>query len=179
MAPPDNSRRDASHVATETPFAPAHEPAAEPDLNPAAGTGMLPAQHGACRAENRRGLEDMDQLSRRDVLVASAAGAILTRALPAAAQTAAPPPEVQLSSIQALIEAARAGSPDLGALMARQLPGLHRGGVGAVILSGAAPVPGTTTVPTRASGNVAAVWGQDFLFGVNSERPVTVSIDDA
>jgi enterochelin esterase-like enzyme len=120
----------------------------------------------------------MDQLSRRGVLAASAAGAILSRAVPAAAQTAAPIPEAQLSAIQALIEAARTGSPDLGALMARQLPGLHRGGVAAVTLSGAAPVPGATTVPTRASGNVAAVWGQDFLFGVNSERPVTVSIDD-
>jgi enterochelin esterase-like enzyme len=122
---------------------------------------------------------NMDQLSRRGVLVGSAAaGAILSRTLTAAAETAPPPPEDRLSSVQALIEAARAGSPELGALMARQLPGLHRGGVAAVTLSETPPVPGTTSVPTRASGNVAAVWGQDFLFAVSSEQPVTVSIDE-
>ncbi len=119
----------------------------------------------------------MDQLSRRGMLAVSGAGVLLTRAAPAAAETAAPPPESQLSSIQTLIEAARAGSPDLGALMTRQLPGLQRGGVEAVPRPPAPPVLGTTGVPTRASGNVAAAWGQDFLFAVSSEQPATVAID--
>ncbi len=58
----------------------------------------------------------------------------------------------QMHPIQALVEAARSNSPELKSLLAQGLP-LLKGRDGAV------------------------VWGQDFLFAVESEQPTTVSID--
>lgn len=54
--------------------------------------------------------------------------------------------------LQELIEAARAGSPRLGELLSGGLPGLK-------------------------GRDGAAVWGQEFLFAVESEKPAMVSID--
>ena len=51
-----------------------------------------------------------------------------------------------------LIEAARTGSPRLKDLIARGLPGLH-------------------------GRDGAAVWGQEFLFAVESDTAASVSID--
>lgn len=58
----------------------------------------------------------------------------------------------ELHPLQELIEAARADSPRLTELLGRGLPGL-RGRDGAL------------------------VWGQDFLFAVESEAPASVSVD--
>ncbi len=58
----------------------------------------------------------------------------------------------QLHPLQELIEAARTNSPRLKDLMAAGLPGLK-------------------------GRDGAAVWGQDFLFAVESESPATVAID--
>ncbi len=55
--------------------------------------------------------------------------------------------------LQELIEAARAGSPRLGELLSGGLPGLK-------------------------GRDGAAVWGQEFLFAVESEKPAMVSIDE-
>ena len=60
--------------------------------------------------------------------------------------------EVQPHPLQALVEAARADSPALAKLLGQGLPGL-KGRDGAL------------------------VWGQDFLFAVESATPATVSID--
>ena len=57
-----------------------------------------------------------------------------------------------MHTVQRLVEAARNHSPDLGSLLAQGLPLLH-GRDGAV------------------------VWGQDFLFAVESDAPATVSVD--
>jgi len=54
--------------------------------------------------------------------------------------------------LQELIEAARTHSPRLKDLIAGGLPGLH-------------------------GRDGAAVWGQEFLFAVESESPASVSID--
>jgi enterochelin esterase family protein len=61
--------------------------------------------------------------------------------------------------------------------MVRHLPGLQAGGAAAVLPSDIVPTAGTTTVGTVASSNVAAVWGQDALFALNSDKPATISID--
>lgn len=58
----------------------------------------------------------------------------------------------ELHPVQSLIEAARRNSPELADLLRKGMPGL-RGRDGAV------------------------VWGQEFLFAVESEQPATVSID--
>ena len=58
----------------------------------------------------------------------------------------------QMHPLQELIEAARTGSPRLKDLIARGLPGLH-------------------------GRDGAAVWGQEFLFAVESDTPASVSID--
>ena len=82
-----------------------------------------------------------------------------------------------MKSLQDLIEAARANAPGLAELLTRHLPGLQLGGAAAVPLTDTAPMGDTTTVATIASGNVVAVWGQDFLFAVASDKPATISID--
>src|SRR5947208_13519619 len=58
----------------------------------------------------------------------------------------------QVHPLQELIEAARTRSPRLKDLMARGLPGLN-------------------------GRDGAAVWGQEFLFAVESANPASVSID--
>jgi len=58
----------------------------------------------------------------------------------------------QMHPLQELIEAARTHSPRLKDLIAGGLPGLH-------------------------GRDGAAVWGQEFLFAVESEAPASVSID--
>ncbi len=58
----------------------------------------------------------------------------------------------QIHPLQELIEAARTHSPRLKDLIAGGLPGLH-------------------------GRDGAAVWGQEFLFAVESEAPASVSID--
>jgi enterochelin esterase family protein len=58
----------------------------------------------------------------------------------------------QMHPLQELIEAARTNSPKLKELIAAGLPGLH-------------------------GRDGAAVWGQEFLFAVESEKPASVSID--
>ena len=82
-----------------------------------------------------------------------------------------------MDSLRQLIEAARANSPGLADLLVRHLPGLQAGGAAAVPPSDTVPTAGTTTVGTVASSNVAAVWGQDVLFALNSDKPATISID--
>jgi hypothetical protein len=82
-----------------------------------------------------------------------------------------------MSSLRDLIDAARITAPGLADLMSRHLPGLKLGGAAAVPVPVAAPTRDTTTVATAASRYVAAVWGQDFLFTVASDRPAVVSID--
>ena len=112
---------------------------------------------------------------RRGLLAKSVAGAWLAQTAASTQALAAEPDATP--PLKALIDAARRHSPKLGDLMARHLPGLARGGVAAVRQPDVAPVAGTTTVPTAASGDVAAVWGQDFLFAAASERPVMIVID--
>ncbi len=58
----------------------------------------------------------------------------------------------QVHPLQELIEAARTNSPRLGELLGKGLPGLK-------------------------GRDGAAVWGQEFLFAVESEKPATVSVD--
>ncbi len=117
--------------------------------------------------------------SRRDVLQGSAAAGMLgSPALKAAAQAVpAFEPPTRLGSIRALIEAARRRTPELGNLMTQCLPGLAHGGAAAVRMPDRTPVAGTTTVPTVASGDVAAVWGEEFLFAVSAPEQASVSID--
>jgi hypothetical protein len=124
----------------------------------------------------------MVTISRRSTLAASASGALLaaaagTAAQPATTAAAATPDVPSMKSLQDLIEAARANSPGLAALMTRHLPGLQLGGAAAVPVTDVVPMGDTTTVGTIASGNVVAVWGQDFLFSVASDEPATISID--
>jgi hypothetical protein len=124
----------------------------------------------------------METISRRSALVASASGALLAAAPAASAQpmttaAAATPDGPSMESLRDLIEAARANAPGLADLMTRHLPGLQLGGAAAVPATDVAPMDGTTTVATLASGNVVAVWGQDFLFAVASDKPATISID--
>src|SRR5262245_6803444 len=57
----------------------------------------------------------------------------------------------QTHPIQAMVEAARAKSADFKDLLAK-------------------------LVPNRAQGTVQ-VWGQDFLFAIDSEKPATLSVD--
>ena len=123
----------------------------------------------------------MEATSRRSILAASATGALLAAAGKASAQpaqTAVPPGTPTMDSLRQLIEAARANSPGLADLMIRHLPGLQAGGAAAVPPSDTVPTAGTTTVGTVASSNVAAVWGQDALFALSSDKPATISIDD-
>src|SRR5215471_1373089 len=82
-----------------------------------------------------------------------------------------------MSSLRDLIDAARITALGLADLMRRHLPGLALGGAAAVPALVAAPIPDTTTVATAASRDVVAVWGQEFLFTVASDRPAVVSID--
>lgn len=82
-----------------------------------------------------------------------------------------------MNALRDLIEAARANGPGLGDLMIRHLPGLQAGGAAAVPATDTVPIRDTTTVATTASGNVAAVWGQEFLFALASDNPATISID--
>ncbi|MGG5824074.1 hypothetical protein, partial [Falsiroseomonas sp. HW251] len=122
----------------------------------------------------------MEAISRRGALAASAAGALLAATLDAAAQSAARPASSaspELEDLRKLFEAARSNGPDLAQLMTRYLPGLQAGGAAAVPAASATPTAGTTTVGTAASGNVAAVWGQDFLFALASDEPATIAID--
>ena len=124
----------------------------------------------------------METISRRSALAASASGALLAAATGAPAQpattaAAATPDAPSMKSLQDLIEAARANAPGLAELLNRHLPGLQLGGAAAVPLTDTAPMGDTTTVGTIASGNVVAVWGQDFLFAVASDKPATISID--
>ena len=124
----------------------------------------------------------MVTISRRSTLAASASGALLaaaagTAAQPATTAAAATPDVPSMKSLQDLIEAARANSPGLAELMTRHLPGLQLGGAAAVPVTDVVPMGDTTTVGTIASGNVVAVWGQDFLFSVASDEPATISID--
>ncbi len=58
----------------------------------------------------------------------------------------------QVHPLEELIAAARTGSPRLGELLGKGLPGLQ-------------------------GRDGAAVWGQEFLFAVESEKPATVSVD--
>ena len=123
-------------------------------------------------------------VSRRTLLSGSAAGMVVAAANTGGSGSAfgqqpgeARASESDLASIKALINAARTGAPELGALMTRQLPGLLRGGAASVQRPGQPPVAGTTTVPTTASGDVAAVWGQEFLFAVASGQSASVSIN--
>ena len=58
----------------------------------------------------------------------------------------------QMHPLQELIEAARTNSPNLKDLIASGLPGLN-------------------------GRDGAAVWGQEFLFAVESDKPASVSID--
>jgi enterochelin esterase-like enzyme len=60
--------------------------------------------------------------------------------------------QAQTHPLQKLIEAARTNSPDLKELLASGLPGLK-------------------------GRDGAAVWGQEFLFAVESDKPASVSID--
>src|SRR5262245_36029495 len=62
------------------------------------------------------------------------------------------PAFAQTHPLQALIEAARTNSPALKDLLGKGLPGL-------------------------AGRDGAAVWGQEFLFAVESDKPATVSVD--
>jgi enterochelin esterase-like enzyme len=121
----------------------------------------------------------MDAVSRRDALAASATVALLAGTAGALAQGAssATPGATDPNALRALIEAARSAAPGLAELMTRYLPGLQAGGAAAVPARTAVPMGGTTTVGTLASGNVAAVWGQDFLFALASEEPATIAID--
>lgn len=58
----------------------------------------------------------------------------------------------QIQPLQELVDAARTNSPRLGELLRQGLPGLK-------------------------GRDGAAVWGQEFLFAVESETPATVSVD--
>jgi hypothetical protein len=58
----------------------------------------------------------------------------------------------QMHPVQRLIEAARTNSPELKDLLAAGLPALH-------------------------GRDGAAVWGQDFLFAVESDAPASVAVD--
>ncbi|MFN7939433.1 MAG: alpha/beta hydrolase-fold protein [Bryobacteraceae bacterium] len=60
--------------------------------------------------------------------------------------------QAQRHPLEQLVEAARAHSLELGALLGKGLPGLH-------------------------GRDGAAVWGQEFLFAVESDAPAFVSID--
>src|SRR3954465_4229465 len=106
----------------------------------------------------------MDAISRRGALVASATATVMAGNAGALAQGALPamPGAADPNALRALIEAARLNTPDLAELMTRYLPGLQAGGAAAVPASTAVPMGGTTMVGTLASGNVAAVFGQDF-----------------
>jgi Putative esterase len=121
----------------------------------------------------------MEAFSRREALAATATGALLASTLDAAAQGAPPtsPAPPDADSLRELIEAARSNGPGLAQLMTRHLPGLQAGGAASVPVATAVPTPGTTTVGTPASSNVAAVWGQDFLFALASEEPAAIAID--
>src|SRR5262245_32700819 len=72
--------------------------------------------------------------------------------LPLMLLLAAWPVSAQMPPLQALIEAARANSPALKDLLGKGLPGL-------------------------AARDGAAVWGQEFLFAVESDKPAMVSVD--
>ena len=125
----------------------------------------------------------MEAMSRRNALAVSASGALLAAAGGAAAQPAAQPAAAgqpgapSMESLRELIEAARANAPGLAELMTRHLPGLQLGGAAAVPTAATVPTGDTTTTATTASGNVAAVWGQDVLFALASDKPATISID--
>src|SRR4051794_35199919 len=125
----------------------------------------------------------METYSRRVALAASATGALLASAPGAAAQqavqgvTAMNFNALDVNSLRDLIDAARSNGPQLAEMMTRHLPGLQAGGAAAVPAMATPPTGGTSTVGTLASGNVAAVWGQDFLFALASEEPATISID--
>ncbi len=125
----------------------------------------------------------MTATSRRGLLTTSgallAAGAAYAQSRPTTSSlTAGPPPGLSLDSLHKLIEAARSNAPDLGDLMVQHLPGLLAGGAAAIPPITITPTPGTTTVGTVASSNIAAVWGQDALFTLRSADPALISIDD-
>ena len=123
----------------------------------------------------------MNTTSRRGLLTTSgallAAGAAHAQSQ-AAPATATPPPGPTLDTLRALIDAARNHAPGLSDRLIQHLPGLAGTGAAGIPVATSIPTPGTTTVGTSASGNVAAVWGQDALFAVKSAQPATVSIDD-
>jgi enterochelin esterase-like enzyme len=120
-------------------------------------------------------------ISRRGIIAGTAAGSAIALA-DARAQTAtaaalsSPASASAILSVQALLEAARNNAPNLKDLMLQTLPGLRNAGGGTP-----PPAPkmasGATTPPSQAVRDVAAVWGQDFLFTVASERAPVVSVD--
>jgi hypothetical protein len=121
----------------------------------------------------------MDAILRRDALAASATAALMVGNAGALAQGTLPAVRdaTDPNALRALIVAARSNTPDLPELMTRYLPGLQAGGAAAVPAGATVPMGGTTTVGTPASGNVVAVFGQDFLFALASEEPATIAID--
>ncbi len=131
------------------------------------------------RAWKRIGGTEVEAISRRGTLAASAAGAVLAAAGDLSAQPLpqAATPAPGFDTLRELIEAARANAPGLGDLMTRCLPGLQSGGAAAVPAADAVPMGGTTTVGTVASGGVAAAWGEDVLFALRSDKPGTILID--
>jgi enterochelin esterase family protein len=126
------------------------------------------------------GKATMLPVSRRGIL----AGSAVTLAGAAHAQTttvsetvsSSPASADAILSVQALLEAARTNAPNLKDLMLRTLPGLRNAAAGT---PPAMPKmsPGTTTPPPQAARDVAAVWGQDFLFTVASDKSPTISVD--
>ncbi len=112
-------------------------------------------------------------VTRRRVVEVAAAGLLLGGA------DQAPAVAGRLAGIEALIAATRTGSPDLADQLRRNLPGLARGGAGAVHLPDGRPVAGTTTVPTAASSDVAAVWLDEFVFALDAKGTASVILDGA
>ena len=112
-------------------------------------------------------------ISRRGVIAGTTAGSAIALAdaraqTVTAAASSSPASASAILSVKALLEAARSNAPNLKDLMLQTLPGLRNACAGT---PPPAPkmAPGATTPPSQAARDVAAVWGQDFLFTVASE----------
>lgn len=113
----------------------------------------------------------MEHTTRRTVL---ATGALLAAAGSPHAQVVSEP---SIASLRQTFEAARSNGAGLADLLLQHLPGLQAGGAAAVPPAAVQPIAGTSTVGTIASGNVAAVLGEEGLFALRSSDPATISID--
>ena len=130
----------------------------------------------------------MDQVSRRNAMSLSAASllAATTGAVKVAAaetsSSASPAPVAAMDPRQALVEAAKAGSPEMAGLIDSVLPQLKAGGGAVAFLRDKPPSvegswPGAAAWGPSSTQDTTVVWGGDTLFVVLSDEPASLVVD--